>query len=83
MDKKKIIKLLIPILQIDEKQLTEISADTKLSELGLDSIRFIQFIVALEDEFNIEILDSDLMMPKFETIEMLYQTLEKYFVGEN
>lgn len=82
MDKKKIIKLLATIIKIDEDQLIKTPVDTKLSELGLDSIQFIQFIVALEEKFNIEVLDSDLMVSNFQTIDTLYQTLEKYFVKE-
>ena len=39
--------------------------------------------MALEEEFEIEILDSDLIMTNFETVEMLFSTLEKYFTPKS
>ena len=83
MNKAKILELLGDILDIEKQNLLEMPIDTKLSDLGLSSIQFIQFIVALEEEFEIEILDSDLMMSNFETIEILYKTLDKYFSSKN
>ena len=83
MNKEKILELLGKIIDIEKENLLEMPINTKLSDLGLSSIRFIQFIVALEEEFEIEILDSDLMLSNFETIEILYQTLEKYFLSKN
>lgn len=83
MNKAKILELLGDVLDIEKQNLSEMPIDTKLSDLGLSSIQFIQFIVALEEEFKIEILDSDLMLSNFETIGMLYQTLEKYFLSQN
>ena len=83
MNKAKILELLGDVLNIEKQTLLEMPIDTKLSDLGLSSIQFIQFIVALEEEFEIEILDSDLILSNFETIEILFQTLEKYFLSEN
>ena len=80
MDKKRILELLATIIEVEPNELLQKPKNTKLTDLGLESIQFIQFIVAIEDEFNIEILDSDLLLSKFETIELLYNTLEKYFL---
>lgn len=33
----------------------------------------------MEEEFDIEVSDSDLLLSNFETIEKLFSTLEKYF----
>ncbi len=79
MNKVKILEVLGNILDIKQRKLSEMPTNTKLADLGLSSIQFIQFIVSLEEEFGIEVLDSDLLLSNFETIEMLYQTLEKYF----
>lgn len=83
MDKEKILEILGNIIDINKEQLLKTSVDTKLTDLGLTSIQFIQFIVALEEEFEIEILDSDLIMTNFETVEMLFSTLEKYFTPKS
>ena len=83
MNKEKILEVLGNIIDINKEQLLKTSVDTKLTDLGLTSIQFIQFIVAIEEEFEIEILDSDLIMTNFETIEMLFSTLEKYFTSKS
>lgn len=83
MNKEKILEELGNIIEINKEQLLKTSVDTKLTDLGLTSIQFIQFIVAIEEEFEIEILDSDLIMTNFETIEMLFSTLEKYFTSKS
>lgn len=83
MNKAKILELLGELLDTTKENLSKMPLDTKLSDLGLSSIQFIQFIVALEEEFKIEILDSDLMISNFETIEILFKTLEKYFLPKN
>ncbi|MFR5889670.1 MAG: HAD-IIIC family phosphatase [Lachnospiraceae bacterium] len=59
--------------------LAALHGDTPLKDFGLTSIAFIQFVVALEDEFGIEVLDSDLDFGKFSTVNALFGTLEKYF----
>jgi acyl carrier protein len=43
--------------EIDEKTLT---LDTKVSDLGIDSLNFIQVIFSVESAFGIEILDEEL-----------------------
>lgn len=75
----KMLEILSKILEIDIDILLKTPATTKLSELGISSIQFIQYIVALEEEFNIEISDDDLIMSSFETIESACNTLNKYF----
>lgn len=79
MNKNKILEILSKTLEIGQQELAKMPTDTNLADLGLSSIQFIQFVVALEEEFEIEILDSDLILSNFETLEILYQTLEKYF----
>lgn len=79
MNKEKILEILGNVIGKDTEELLKMSVETKLSDIGLTSIGFIQFVVAIEDEFKIEILDSDLLLSNFETIAMLYKTLEKYF----
>ena len=81
MNKDSIFQILSDIIECHKEDLTTLSKDQNLSDLGLDSIRFIQFIVAVEEAFHIEINDSDLLFSKFETIEKLFSTLEKYFAN--
>ncbi len=82
MDKDKILEILADILDINSAELKKMPETVKLTELELTSLQFIQFIIAIEEKFNIEVLDSDLIMSNFETLENLYKTLTKYFFKE-
>ncbi len=77
MDKNKILNILGKIINVE--QLFTLPGDTILTDIGMNSLAFIQFIVALEEKFGFEILDSDLLPSNFQTIDMLFHTLEKYF----
>lgn len=78
-NKKKIFELLSEVTGHTADLLAALHGDTPLRDFGLTSIAFIQFVVALEDEFGIEVLDSDLDFGKFSTVNALIGTLEKYF----
>lgn len=78
-NKKKIFELLSEVTGHTAELLAALHGDTPLRDFGLTSIAFIQFVVALEDEFGIEVLDSDLDFGKFSTVNALIGTLEKYF----
>ena len=82
MDKDEITKILSKVMQLDFGELKKIQGDTSLVELGLESVSFIQFIVAMEEKFGIEIRDSDLLLSNFDTLDKLFSTLEQYFQKE-
>lgn len=79
MNKEKVLELLGQTIDISTEELSSLPGDTLLSEIGMSSFPFIQFIVALEETFQFEVLDSDLMLSNFQTMDMLFSTLEKYF----
>lgn len=81
MNKKRILELLSNALNLSVEALMKLPEDTSLTELGMESICFIKFIVALEEEYGIEIMDSDLVPDNYKTLEMLYATLKKYNNG--
>lgn len=49
--------------------------DADLSERGMDSIRFIQIIVSLEEEFECEVPDSKLLLTEMNTVNKIYDVL--------
>jgi acyl carrier protein len=56
-DRNQLVKIIANQLQIDEGQVT---ADASfMDDLGADSLDTVELIMALEEEFNIEIPDSD------------------------
>ena len=81
--KDKIISLLAEACQTDTQKIELMDEHESLTSTGLTSISFISFIVKLEEEFEIEINDSDLVFEKFETLDALYKTLSSYISLEN
>ena len=58
------------ILEIVQKQIGEdndliVTSDSQLEDLNIDSLDFIEIIIAAEDSFNIEFTDDALYMGKF------------------
>lgn len=78
-DKVKILNLLYEVCEKECPEIVSLHDMQKLSDIGFDSLRFISFVVKLEEAFNIEINDSDLLYEKFETLDKLFDTLGKYF----
>ena len=66
------------LVDSQSKPITEESVNTPLSEYGFESLKFIQFVLLIEETFDIEVLDSDLLMENFATINQILCTLEKY-----
>lgn len=78
LDKVKICRLLSEALQKDEKEILSFPDNMPLEDIGLNSMCFIKFIVAVEEAFEIEIRDSDLLLERFRTLELTYTTLSTY-----
>jgi FkbH-like protein len=83
MNKAKIVKILAEVLEINDSELSGYNETVLLEYKGLDSIKFIKAVVRFEEEFGIEINDSDLLMANFATLENVYKTLKKYLFKEN
>ena len=57
----------------------EIIPKLKLKEdLGLDSLDIVELIVELEEQYNIEIDESDLDPAKLQTLGQVHDLVEKY-----
>ena len=59
--------------------LTMESLDNDLIELGMDSVSFIQMIVVLEDKFQCEIPESQLLISEMNTAGKIINVLQKLF----
>ena len=62
---------------------TEVQADSDLTELGMDSISFIQVIVQIEETFECEIPDSKLLMADMNTLNKILNALREIGVYDN
>lgn len=58
-------------------------SNTKLKDdLGFDSLKLVELIIGLEEEFNIQIDESDLDPSQLVTVDDLYKLLKKYVSQE-
>ena len=73
-----VIEILANILDKKSDEIRSLNTDEPLGQHGLESIRFIRFIVEMEEKFDIEISDSDLDMDKFADLGKIYAMLKKY-----
>jgi len=74
------ITLMDVINVINKSEKLNLSAnqlEDNLSELGMDSITFIQIIVGLEEAFNCEIPDSKLLITEMDTVQKMYDVLRE------
>lgn len=75
---KKIKELLVKVLG-DDTYLNDWNSDTSIiNDIGLDSLQLIQFLMALEDELDIEFDYENLQYEWFESIATLSKVLEQY-----
>lgn len=59
--------------------ITKENIDENLIDLGMDSITFIQVIVALEEEFECEIPDEKLLITEMDTVKKIMDVLQTLY----
>lgn len=64
---------------IGDSQITTAELDTSLINLGMDSITFIQVIIAVEEEFECEIPDEKLMISEMDTVQKMINVLQSLY----
>ena len=75
--KEKIKGIIVSRLK-DEEKIRTLEYETPLLSLGIDSILALSILVEIEEEFNIEIDDSDLNMDKIRNISSFAQLIDNY-----
>ena len=75
----------IDILNVNIKnaEITSDKLDQSLIELGMESLTFIQIIVAIEEEFECEIPDSKLLITEMDTVEKIMNVLQALYDESN
>jgi acyl carrier protein len=72
MDIKKIEGLLIKeVAVILEEDVSNINAEKTLVELGIDSLSFVELLVAIEKNFGVKLMESGLTKEDFRTLGTL------------
>lgn len=61
---------------VQDMEVTVDQCDDDLLELGLDSIKFIQIIVSLEETFECEIPDEKLLLTEMNSVNKMLEVLQ-------
>lgn len=72
------IKAIIASRMKDQNKVNQLAYDAPLLSLGIDSILALSILVEIEEEFNIEIDDSDLNMDKIKDINSFAGLVRSY-----
>lgn len=73
---KKIRDFISKVVELEQGVIDSIDLDTDLVEYGLDSINAIELIVRLEEEFEIEVDDDDLLIDNINTLNKLISIIK-------
>ena len=76
-DINKVIEILNA--SIENAELSSDKETANLTEQGMDSIAFVQIIVAIEEEFECEIPDSKLLITEMDTVEKIMNVLQTLY----
>ena len=75
-------KILEIVNSVQDMEVTVDQCDDDLIELGLDSIKFIQIIVSLEEALECEIPDEKLLLTEMNSVNKMLEVLQ-LAVGES
>ena len=75
-------KMLEIVNSVQDMEVTVDQCDDDLLEMGLDSIKFIQIIVSLEEAFECEIPDEKLLLTEMNSVNKMFEVLQ-LAVSEN
>lgn len=76
--KDDIYEMISKLLEINVEKVKDIDEDEDLMAYGMTSISFIQLIVMLEEKYNFNCKDEDLLIENFNTFAKLFSLLDKY-----
>lgn len=69
-------KILEIVNSVQDMEVTVDQCDNDLLELGVDSIKFIQIIVSLEEAFECEIPDEKLLLTEMNSVNKMLEVLQ-------
>ena len=71
------------INELDNLDISEEQVEANLSDLGMDSITFIQIIVGLEEIFDCEIPDTKLLTAEMDTVQKMFGVLQELYKAQS
>ena len=83
MKKVELDKILDIINKTEDLYVTSTQINDNLVDLGMDSIKFVQIVVSLEEEFECEIPDSKLLITEMDTVQKIQDVLQALYEDNN
>lgn len=71
--------ILCVINSLDNIEISIEQLEDSLTNLGVDSISFIQIIVGLEEAFDCEIPDTKLLISEMDTVRKMFDVLQNLY----
>ena len=71
---KEILKIIAEFSAVEEK---EISIQASLTGLGIDSLKLVELIIAIEDRLNVRFEDAGILSQKLVVVKDIFNLLEK------
>lgn len=79
MDKEKIVREAVgKVLELDDPTVKNLKIDDDLKSFNFNSLKTIELIVELEDIFNVEISEEELVSDNVNTIKDIMGIISKY-----
>ncbi len=76
-------EMVLKFLETDAQMAENIDENEDLSEYGFNSLRAMELVVNIEDEFGIELEDEDLLIDNLDTIAKLRILMRKYVPADD
>lgn len=78
------VEKVLTVINFSEKfRITAEQLDQDFADLGIDSIKFVQIIVGLEEAFECEIPDSKLLISEMNTVQKIIDVLQALYHEQN
>ena len=69
---------IIDALNVEKEKIIYLGECELLESVDIDSVQFISLIIYLEEKFNIEFEDDDLIFSKINSINKIIEVMKKY-----
>jgi acyl carrier protein len=77
-NKKEVYRIIAEILKVDIELIENMDEDEDFVIHGMNSISAIRIIVKLEETYDFELKDEDLLIDKFNTTNKMFKMLDSY-----
>lgn len=75
--KEKIAEIVMAVLQIESERMNQVSEESPLNVLGMDSLNCVDIVLTIEEEFDVVFNDEELLLDNLNSIEKLTRLVDE------